>query len=176
VYAAGLRSGGRPHGGFRAEAEASWTSAAAPWSGGADCRQHLQLLLKRDVKDWPAAHVTPRSAGASNSFAPRSHPAPLQPRANPPHRADVVFVKRGAEWAVSMNEEDLPASVSAGATGTCWSRSTTKRSRLREGALPLRNPAHAQHRQRKSTILRTCEVIVRRQQDFLEIGVEGLRP
>ena len=30
--------------------------------------------------------------------------------------------------------------------------------------------------QRKNTILRTCEVIVRRQQEFLEIGVEGLRP
>jgi RNA polymerase sigma-54 factor len=30
--------------------------------------------------------------------------------------------------------------------------------------------------QRKSTILRTCEVIVRRQQDFLDQGVEALRP
>ena len=30
--------------------------------------------------------------------------------------------------------------------------------------------------QRKSTILRTCEVIVRRQQDFLEQGIEALRP
>jgi RNA polymerase sigma-54 factor len=30
--------------------------------------------------------------------------------------------------------------------------------------------------QRKNTILRTCEAIVRRQGDFLEKGVEGLRP
>jgi len=30
--------------------------------------------------------------------------------------------------------------------------------------------------QRKNTILRTCEAIVRRQGDFLERGVEGLRP
>jgi RNA polymerase sigma-54 factor len=30
--------------------------------------------------------------------------------------------------------------------------------------------------QRKSTILRTCDVIVRRQQDFLEQGIEALRP
>ena len=29
---------------------------------------------------------------------------------------------------------------------------------------------------RKSTILRTCEVIVRRQQDFLDQGIEALRP
>src|SRR5499427_8160184 len=30
--------------------------------------------------------------------------------------------------------------------------------------------------QRKSTILRTCEVIVRRQQEFLEQGIDALRP
>ena len=30
--------------------------------------------------------------------------------------------------------------------------------------------------QRRSTILRVCEVIVRRQHDFLDIGVEALRP
>ncbi len=30
--------------------------------------------------------------------------------------------------------------------------------------------------QRKNTILRTCEVIVRRQQEFLEHGVEALKP
>ena len=30
--------------------------------------------------------------------------------------------------------------------------------------------------QRKSTILRTCEVIVRRQEEFLDIGIEALRP
>ena len=30
--------------------------------------------------------------------------------------------------------------------------------------------------QRKSTILRTCEVIVRRQQEFLDIGIEAMRP
>ena len=30
--------------------------------------------------------------------------------------------------------------------------------------------------QRKNTIVRTCDAIVRRQQEFLEKGVEGLRP
>jgi RNA polymerase sigma-54 factor len=43
--------------------------------------------------------------------------------------------------------------------------------RFRSAMQLMRNIA-----QRKSTILRTCEVIVRRQQDFLERGVEGLRP
>ena len=43
--------------------------------------------------------------------------------------------------------------------------------RFRSAMQLMRNIA-----QRKSTILRTCEVIVRRQQDFLERGIEALRP
>ena len=43
--------------------------------------------------------------------------------------------------------------------------------RFRSALQLMRNIA-----QRKSTILRTCEVIVRRQQDFLEQGVESLHP
>ena len=43
--------------------------------------------------------------------------------------------------------------------------------RFRSALQLMRNIA-----QRKSTILRTCEVIVRRQQEFLDKGVEGLRP
>jgi RNA polymerase sigma-54 factor len=43
--------------------------------------------------------------------------------------------------------------------------------RLRSAMQLMRNIA-----QRKSTILRTCEVIIRRQQDFLEQGMEALRP
>ena len=43
--------------------------------------------------------------------------------------------------------------------------------RFRSAMQLMRNIA-----QRKSTILRTCEVIVRRQGEFLELGVESLRP
>ena len=43
--------------------------------------------------------------------------------------------------------------------------------RFRSALQLMRNIA-----QRKSTILRTCEVIVRRQQEFLDKGVEALRP
>jgi RNA polymerase sigma-54 factor len=43
--------------------------------------------------------------------------------------------------------------------------------RFRSALQLMRNIA-----QRKSTILRTCEIIVRRQQDFLELGAEALRP
>ena len=44
---------------------------------------------------------------------------------------DVVFVKRGGEWVVSMNEEDLPSLRLSRGTAACWLRKTpTKRSRI----------------------------------------------
>jgi len=143
---------------------------------------HLQLLLKRDVKDLArAAHVTPAEAQAGVDFIRTLDPRPgrlynrEQTRLIEP---DVVFIKRGAEWAVSMNEEDLPSLRLSQryrrmlvAEGTDKEVKDYVKERFRSAIQLMRNIA-----QRKSTILRTCEVIVRRQQDFLEIGVEGLRP
>jgi RNA polymerase sigma-54 factor len=143
---------------------------------------HLQLLLKRDVKDLArAAHVTPEEAHAGVEFIRTLDPRPgrlynrEQTRLIEP---DVVFIKRGAEWAVSMNEEDLPSlRLSQRYRRMLVSEGTDKevkdyvKERFRSAIQLMRNIA-----QRKSTILRTCEVIVRRQQDFLEVGVEGLRP
>jgi len=72
-----------------------------------------------------------------------------------------------------MNEEDLPSCGSASATAACWWRKTpTRKSKSTSRALPLRMQLMRNIAQRKSTILRTCEVIVRRQQDFLDQGVE----
>ena len=91
---------------------------------------------------------------------------------------DVFFVKRGDEWVVTMNEEDLPSlRLSQRYRRMLVSADTDKevkeyvKERFRSALQLMRNIA-----QRKSTILRTCEVIVRRQQEFFEKGVEGLRP
>jgi len=91
---------------------------------------------------------------------------------------DVVFIKRVGEWAVSMNEEDLPSLRLSQryrrmlvAEGTDKEVKDYVKERFRSAMQLMRNIA-----QRKSTILRTCEVIVRRQQDFLDQGVEALRP
>ena len=91
---------------------------------------------------------------------------------------DVMFIKRGGEWVVSMNEEDLPSLRLSQryrrmltAEGTDKEVKDYVKERFRSALQLMRNIA-----QRKSTILRTCEVIVRRQQDFLEIGIEALRP
>ena len=172
-----------PHGSFRVEAEAQWEMRRRSMEVAAlIVDQHLQLLQKRDVKDLArAAHVTPAEADTGLEFIRTLDPRPgrlynrEQTRLIEP---DVVFIKRGGEWVVSMNEEDLPSLRLSSryrrmlvAEGTDKEVKDYVKERFRSAMQLMRNIA-----QRKSTILRTCEVIVRRQQDFLELGVEGLRP
>ena len=143
---------------------------------------HLPLLLKRDAKDLArAVQVTPAEAEAGVEFIRTLDPRPgrlynrEQTRLIEP---DVVFTKRGGEWVVSMNEEDLPSlRLSQRYRRMLVSEGMDKevkeyvKERFRSALQLMRNIA-----QRKSTILRTCEVIVRRQQDFLELGIEALHP
>jgi RNA polymerase sigma-54 factor len=172
-----------PHGSFHAEAEARIEERRRAMEVAAlIVDRHLPLLQKRDVKDLArAAQVTPEEAHAGVEFIRTLDPRPgrmynrEQTRLIEP---DVFFVKRGGEWVVSMNEEDLPSlRLSQRYRRMLVSASTEKevkdyvKERFRSALQLMRNIA-----QRKSTILRTCEVIVRRQQDFLDQGVEALRP
>ncbi len=91
---------------------------------------------------------------------------------------DVAFVKRGDDYVVAMNEEDLPAlRLNHGYRRMLQQKDTDKeareyvKERYRSAIQLLRNIE-----QRKTTILRTCEAIVRRQTEFLEHGVEALKP
>ena len=171
------------HRAFRAEAEAKIEERRRAMEVAAlIVDQHLHLLQKRDVKDLArAAQVSVEEAHAGVEFIRTLDPRPgrlynrEQTRLIEP---DVVFVKRAGEWAVSMNEEDLPSlRLSRQYRRMLTSQNTEKevkdyvKERFRSALQLMRNIA-----QRKSTILRTCEVIVRRQQDFLELGVEALRP
>jgi len=172
-----------PHGSFRAEAEARIEERRRSMEVAAlIVDRHLALLQKRDVKDLArAAQVTPVEAHAGVEFIRTLDPRPgrlynrEQTRLIEP---DVVFIKRGGEWVVSMNEEDLPSlRLSQRYRRMLASEGTDKevkdyvKERFRSALQLMRNIA-----QRKSTILRTCEVIVRRQQEFLDIGIEALRP
>jgi RNA polymerase sigma-54 factor len=172
-----------PHRSLRAEAEAQWEQRRRSMEVAAlIVDQHLQLLQKRDLKDLArAAHVTPEEAQAGLDFIRTLDPHPgrlynrEQTRLIEP---DVVFIKRGGEWVVAMNEEDMPSlRLSSRYRRMLVSEGTDKevkdyvKERFRSAMQLMRNIA-----QRKSTILRTCEVIVRRQQDFFELGIEGLRP
>jgi RNA polymerase sigma-54 factor len=172
-----------PHGSFHAEADAKIDERRRTMEVAAQIvDRHLSLLQKRDVKDLArAAQVTSEEANAAVEFIRTLDPRPgrmynrEQTRLIEP---DVFFVKRGDEWAVSMNEEDLPSlRLSQRYRRMLISQDTDKevkdyvKERFRSALQLMRNIA-----QRKSTILRTCEVIVRRQRDFLDHGVESLRP
>jgi len=176
-------SEGDAHRSLRAEADAHLEERRRSMEVAARIvDRHLQLLQKRDMKDLSrAAQVTVLEAHAGVEFIRTLDPRPgrlynrEQTRLIEP---DVVFVKRGAEWVVSMNEEELPSLRLSqryrrmlAAEGTDKEVKEYVKERFRSAMQLMRNIA-----QRKSTILRTCEVIVRRQQEFLELGVEALRP
>jgi RNA polymerase sigma-54 factor len=172
-----------PHRSFKAEAEARLEERRRSMEVAAlIVDRHLPLLQKRDVKDLArAVQVTLDEAHAGVEFIRTLDPRPgrlynrEQTRLIEP---DVVFLKRGGEWVVSMNEEDQPSLRLSQryrrmltAEGTDKEVKDYVKERFRSALQLMRNIA-----QRKSTILRTCEVIVRRQQDFLEVGIEALRP
>jgi RNA polymerase sigma-54 factor len=172
-----------PHGSFRAEADIRVEDRRRSMEVAAlIVSEHLQLLQKRDVKDLArVAQITPTEAHAGIEFIRTLDPRPGRQYNREQTRLiepDVVFVKRGAEWEVAMNEEDLPSLRLSSryrrmlvAEGTDKEVKDYVKERFRSAMQLMRNIA-----QRKSTILRTCEVIVRRQKEFLELGVEALRP
>ncbi len=143
---------------------------------------HLHLMQKRDMKDLArAAQVSLVEAHAAVEFIRTLDPRPgrlYNREATRLIEPDVVFAKRGGEWVVTMNEEDLPSLRLSQryrrmlvADGTDKEVKDYVKERFRSALQLMRNIA-----QRKSTILRTCDVIVHRQQDFLEHGIEALRP
>lgn len=145
-------------------------------------REHLPLLQRRDLRELarvcrtPVAEVEaaaelirrldPRPGARFNEVTARS----IQP--------DLSFVKRDEEWVVVMNDDDLPSLRLNHEYRRMMIERRLEREvrdyvkeRYRSALQLLRNLE-----QRKATIVRTCEVIVRRQREFLERGVEGLRP
>jgi len=91
---------------------------------------------------------------------------------------DVAFVKRDDKYVVLVNEEDMPAlRLNHSYRRMLQEKQTEKevkeyvKERYKSAIQLLRNIE-----QRKNTIVRTCEVIVRRQTEFLELGVEALKP
>ncbi len=144
--------------------------------------KHLSLLQKRDPREL--AKAVGRSMEAAQQaidFIRTLDPRPGQRFNRSDARLiepDVAFVKRGDEYVVVMNEEDLPnLRLNQGYRRMLTQEGAEKevkdyvKERYRSALQLMRNIE-----QRKNTILRTCESIVRRQYDFLEKGVEALRP
>jgi RNA polymerase sigma-54 factor len=92
---------------------------------------------------------------------------------------DVAFVKHGDEWLVIMNDEDLPQLRLNPAYKKLVTRDGTNDKNTRDyvkerykSAIQLIKNIE----QRKQTITKVCYVIVARQQDFLERGIDQLKP
>jgi RNA polymerase sigma-54 factor len=143
---------------------------------------HMQLLQKRDPRELSkAVGKTVEETQRAIDFIRTLDPRPGQRYNRSEARLiepDVAFVKRGDEWMVAMNEEDLPTlRLNQGYRRLLTQDGAEKdvkdyvKERYRSALQLMRNIE-----QRKNTILRTCEAIVRRQGDFLEKGVEALKP
>jgi RNA polymerase sigma-54 factor len=98
-----------------------------------------------------------------------------QPRLIEP---DVAFAKRDDEYVILINDEEMPTlRLNQGYRRMLTQEGTDRevkdyvKERYRSAIQLMRNIE-----QRKNTILRTCEVIVRRQREFLEDGVDALKP
>ncbi len=144
--------------------------------------KHLLLLQKRDPREL--AKILSKSVDEAQhaiDFIRTLDPRPGQRYNRSDARLiepDVAFVKRGEEYVVVMNEDDLPSlRLNQGYRRMLTQPGAEKevkdyvKERYRSALQLMRNIE-----QRKNTILRTCEAIVRRQEDFLELGVDALRP
>ena len=144
--------------------------------------QHLSLLQKKDMRELTrVSHRSAEQIAEAVELIRQLDPRPGQRYNNAATRLiepDVAFVKRGDEYVVVMNEEDLPSlRLNQGYRKMMREKGTDRevreyvKERYKSAIQLLRNIE-----QRKNTIVKTCESIVRRQQEFLERGVDSLRP
>jgi RNA polymerase sigma-54 factor len=144
--------------------------------------QHLRSLQLRQHKEIGKAINRPLEAvQAALDYIRTLDPRPglrynnVQPRLIEP---DVAFVKHGDEWLVMMNEEDLPQLRLNPAYKRLMTRDSNDKDtrnyvkeRYKSAIQLIKNIE-----QRKQTITKVCYSIVARQQDFLEHGIDHLKP
>ena len=91
---------------------------------------------------------------------------------------DVAFAKQGDEWVVVMNDDDVPQLRLNPAYRRLLSRDTAEKDvrtyvkeRYKSAMQLIKNIE-----QRKQTIVKVCYAIIGRQRDFLEYGIDHLKP
>jgi RNA polymerase sigma-54 factor len=145
--------------------------------------QHLRGLQNKQHKEIAKAIGRPIEAVQSAlDYIRTLDPRPglrynkVMPRLIEP---DVAFVKHGDEWLVIMNDEDLPQLRLNPAYKKLVTRDGTNEKSTRDyvkerykSAIQLIKNIE----QRKQTITKVCYCIVARQQDFLERGIDQLKP
>ena len=144
---------------------------------------HLRGLQNKQYKEIAKAISRPMEAvQAALDYIRTLDPRPglrynkVQARLIEP---DVAFVKHGDEWLVIMNDEDLPQLRLNPAYKKLVTRDGTNDKNTRDyvkerykSAIQLIKNIE----QRKQTITKVCYCIVARQQDFLERGIDQLKP
>ena len=145
--------------------------------------QHLRGLQNKQYKEIARAIGRPIEAvQQALEYIRTLDPRPglqynkTQPRLIEP---DVAFVKHGDEWLVIMNDEDLPQLRLNPAYKKLVTRDGVNDKNTRDyvkerykSAIQLIKNIE----QRKQTITKVCYCIVARQQDFLERGIDQLKP
>ena len=143
---------------------------------------HLRALQNKQYKEIARAISRPIEAvQAALEYIRTLDPRPgmrynkSQPRLIEP---DVAFVKHGDEWLVMMNDDDVPQLRLNPAYKRLLTRDTNDKDtrnyvkeRYKSAIQLIKNIE-----QRKQTILKVCYTIVMRQGDFLESGIDELKP
>ena len=144
--------------------------------------QHLRALQNKQYKEIARAlNRTPEAVQEAFDYIRTLDPRPglrynkSQPRLIEP---DVAFIKHGDEWLVMMNEDDVPVLRLNPAYKRLLTRDTNDKDtrnyvkeRYKSAIQLIKNIE-----QRKQTITKVCYAIVTRQQDFLEKGIDQLKP
>jgi RNA polymerase sigma-54 factor len=144
--------------------------------------QHLKAVTLKQFKEIARAIGRPLEAvQAALDYVRTLDPRPGLRYNKVPARLiepDVAFVKHGDEWLVIMNDEDLPQLRLNPAYKRLLNRDGNDRDtrnyvkeRYKSAIQLIKNIE-----QRKQTIMKVCYSIVARQQDFLERGIDQLKP
>jgi len=144
--------------------------------------QHLRALQNKQHREIGRAMSRPIEAvQAALEYIRTLDPRPglrynkTQPRLIEP---DVAFVKHGDEWIVMMNDDDVPTLRLNPAykkllvkDGNDRDTRNYVKERFKSAVQLIKNIE-----QRKQTIIKVCYTIVARQGDFLEKGIDELKP
>ncbi|HTK96031.1 MAG TPA: RNA polymerase factor sigma-54 [Terriglobales bacterium] len=144
--------------------------------------EHLKLLQNKQHKEIAKAIGKPVEAiQVALDYIKKLDPKPgrrynkVEPRLIEP---DVAFVKQGDEYLILMNEDDMPVLRLNPTYRKLLHRDVAEKDvrnyvkeRYKSAIQLIKNIE-----QRKQTIMKVCYAIVNRQRDFLDRGVDALKP
>lgn len=145
-------------------------------------REHLKLIQNKQFREIAKAMGrTLEQVETAFQYIRTLDPKPglrynlVEPKLIEP---DVAFIRQGDDYIVVMNDEDVPQLRLNGSYKRLLSRDTAEKDvrnyvkeRYKSAIQLIKNIE-----QRKQTILKVCYAIVGRQRDFLERGIDQLKP